>query len=93
VSGGERQRVALARALAPRPRALLLDEPLTALDSRTRAAATRELGSVLREAEVPTLLVTHDFAEATTLADTVAVMAEGRLVQQGEAAGLAARPV
>ncbi len=93
LSGGERQRVALARALAPRPRALLLDEPLAALDSRTRAAATRELASVLREAEVPTLLVTHDFAEAATLGDTVAVMAEGKLVQRGRAADLAARPV
>lgn len=93
LSGGERQRVALARALAPSPRALLLDEPLTALDPRTRAAATRELASVLREAEVPSLLVTHDFAEAATLGDTVAVMAEGRLVQRGGAADLAARPV
>ena len=64
LSGGERQRVALARALAPAPRALLLDEPLAALDGRTRAAATRELGTVLREAEVPAVLVTHDFAEA-----------------------------
>ncbi len=93
LSGGERQRVALARALAPRPHALLLDEPLAALDSHTRAAATRELAAVLREAEVPTLLVTHDFAEAATLGDTVAVMAEGRLVQHGGAADLAARPV
>jgi ABC-type sulfate/molybdate transport systems ATPase subunit len=93
LSGGERQRVALARALAPKPHALLLDEPLAALDSSTRATATRELGSVLREGEVPTLLVTHDFAEAATLGDTVAVMAEGRLVQHGEAADLAARPV
>ncbi|HEV2773346.1 MAG TPA: ABC transporter ATP-binding protein [Thermoleophilaceae bacterium] len=93
LSGGERQRVALARALAPRPRALLLDEPLTALDARTRGAATRELASLLREADVPTLLVTHDFAEAATLGDTVGVMAEGRLVQQGKATDLAARPV
>jgi molybdopterin-binding protein len=85
--------VALARALAPSPRALLLDEPLTALDSRTRTAATRELSSVMRDAEVPTFLVTHDFAEAATLGDTVAVMAEGRVVQHGAAADLAARPV
>ena len=92
LSGGERQRVALARALAPRPRALLLDEPLSSLDARTRAAATRELALVLREAEVPALLVTHDFAEAATLGDTVGVIADGRLVQEGTAAELAARP-
>jgi molybdate transport system ATP-binding protein len=92
LSGGERQRVALARALAPRPRALLLDEPLSSLDARTRAAATRELAGVLHGAEVPCLLVTHDFAEAATLGDTVSVIADGRLVQEGTAAELAARP-
>jgi len=92
LSGGERQRVALARALAPRPRTLLLDEPLSSLDARTRAAATRELAGVLREAEVPAMLVTHDFAEAATLGDTVSVIADGRLVQEGTAAELAARP-
>jgi molybdate transport system ATP-binding protein len=91
-SGGERQRVALARALAPRPRALLLDEPLSSLDARTRAAVTRELASALREADVPVLLVTHDFSEAATLGDAVGVIADGRLVQTGTAAELAARP-
>ena len=69
LSGGERQRVALARALARRPAALLLDEPLSALDARTRAAAARELGAVIRDAGVPVLLVTHDFAEAALLGD------------------------
>ena len=92
LSGGERQRVALARALAPRPRALLLDEPLAALDARTRAAASRELGSLLQEADVPVLLVTHDFAEAATLGDRVAVIVEGRVVQEGRGEELAARP-
>jgi molybdate transport system ATP-binding protein len=92
MSGGERQRVALARALAPRPTVLLLDEPLASLDARTRAAATRELGTVLNRAEVPALLVTHDFAEAATLGDTVGVIANGRIVQEGTAAELAARP-
>lgn len=93
LSGGERQRVALARALARQPRALLLDEPLSALDPRTRAGATRELGALLREAGVPTLLVTHDFGEAALLADRVAVMDRGRLIQVDTADRLSARPV
>ena len=92
LSGGERQRVALARALALEPRALLLDEPLSALDTRTRANAGRELGAVLRESGVPALLVTHDFTEAALLGDEVGVIDQGRVVQQGSAAELAARP-
>jgi molybdate transport system ATP-binding protein len=92
LSGGERQRVALARALAREPRALLLDEPLSALDARTRASATRELAAALRDANVPTLLVTHDFAEAARLGSRVAVMDTGRVVQSGPASDLAARP-
>jgi molybdate transport system ATP-binding protein len=92
LSGGERQRVALARALARRPSALLLDEPLSALDARTRASASRELGAVIREAGVPVLLVTHDFAEAALLGDRVAVMDRGRVLQEGSASALAAAP-
>lgn len=92
LSGGERQRVALARALARRPDVLLLDEPLSALDTRTRASASRQLADVLRETEVPSILVTHDFAEAALLADEVAVMDGGRVVQRGTASQLAARP-
>jgi molybdate transport system ATP-binding protein len=92
LSGGERQRVALARALAREPRVLLLDEPLSALDPRTRAAAARELTAVLHETQVPTLLVTHDFAEAAALGDRVGVLDRGRLVQLGEPAELSARP-
>jgi len=92
LSGGERQRVALARALARRPAALLLDEPLSALDARTRAAAARELAGVIRDAGVPVLLVTHDFAEAALLGDRVAVMDGGRVLQEGSASGLAAAP-
>ncbi len=91
-SGGERQRVALARALAPEPRVLLLDEPLTALDTRTRAAAARELAEILAAAKVPALLVTHDFEEAAVLADRVAVVDAGRIVQSGAAAELVAAP-
>lgn len=92
LSGGERQRVALARALARRPHALLLDEPLSALDPRGRARAGRELAALVREANVPVLLVTHDFTEAATLADRIAVIDDGRVVQAGDANTLAARP-
>jgi molybdate transport system ATP-binding protein len=92
LSGGERQRVALARALARGPRALLLDEPLSALDTRTRTHASRELGGALRDAGVPALLVTHDFGEAALLGDRVAVLDAGRIVQEGVARELAAAP-
>jgi molybdate transport system ATP-binding protein len=92
LSGGERQRVALARALAPDPRTLLLDEPLSALDARTRADATRELAAVLRAARVPAVVVTHDFAEASVLADEIAVVDAGRVVQRDAPATLAGAP-
>jgi molybdate transport system ATP-binding protein len=92
LSGGERQRVALARALSRRPRALLLDEPLSALDTQTRTAAARELAAAIAEAGVPTLLVTHDFTEASLLADEVAIMDAGSVVQRGAATQLAASP-
>ena len=92
LSGGERQRVALARALARRPAALLLDEPLSALDARTRAGARAELTGVLHTAGVPALLVTHDFAEAAQLADRVGIIDAGRIVQTGTPSELAAAP-
>jgi molybdate transport system ATP-binding protein len=92
LSGGERQRVAVARALARDPGVLLLDEPLAALDPRTRAGAARELGAVLREVEAPALLVTHDFAEAAQLGDRVGVIDAGRVVQEGTPSELAAAP-
>ncbi len=92
LSGGERQRVALARALARKPEVLLLDEPLSALDARTRAGATRELAEVLRSTEAPGLLVTHDFTEAAQLGDRVGVMDAGRIVQIGTPSELAAAP-
>jgi len=92
LSGGERQRVALARALALEPRLILLDEPLAALDARTRASAARELAAVLRESSVPAILVTHDFTEAAQLGDRVAVIDRGRIVQQGSPSELAAAP-
>ena len=92
LSGGERQRVALARALARRSESLLHEAVLSALDARTRAAASRELAAVLAETEVPALLVTHDFAEAALLGDEVGVVDAGRVVQQGSASELAAAP-
>jgi molybdate transport system ATP-binding protein len=82
----------LADALASHPRALLLDEPLSALDARTRAQAARELGAVLRATEVPALLVTHDFAEAALLGDRVGIVDAGRIVQLDTAAALAVAP-
>ncbi|MET0614888.1 MAG: ABC transporter ATP-binding protein [Thermoleophilaceae bacterium] len=92
LSGGERQRVAVARALARRPDVLLLDEPLSALDTRTRAEAARELGALLRESYAPALLVTHDFAEAAQLGDRVGVIDRGHVIQEGTASQLAAAP-
>lgn len=92
LSGGERQRVALARALACEPRLLLLDEPLSALDARTGAEASQELARVLEETDVPSVIVTHDFAEAALLADRVVVLDRGAVVQEGTAAELAAAP-
>ena len=92
LSGGERQRVALARALARDPVVLLLDEPLAALDPRTRAHAARELAAILATIDIPSLLVTHDFTEAATLGDEVAIIDHGRIVQRGLPSDLAARP-
>jgi ABC-type sulfate/molybdate transport systems ATPase subunit len=92
LSGGERQRVALARALARRPRVLLLDEPMAALDPHTRAVVRAELHDLLRELALPTLIVTHDFEDAAALADRVGVMAEGRLRQLGRPADLLGAP-
>jgi molybdate transport system ATP-binding protein len=92
LSGGERQRVALARALARRPRVLLLDEPLGALDPHTRAGVRGELHDLLRELELPTLLVSHDFEDAAALADRIGVLAAGKLRQLGTAAELLGEP-
>jgi molybdate transport system ATP-binding protein len=92
LSGGERQRVALARALAPRPSVLLLDEPLSALDSQTRGSAGRELSATLRSLDVPVVLVTHEFHEAALLGDEIGVIDHGTVIQQGSASQLAATP-
>jgi molybdate transport system ATP-binding protein len=92
ISGGERQRVALARALSRDPEVLLLDEPLSALDAHTRAVVRAELEDVLADVALPTLLVTHDFRDASALAHRVGVIVDGRLRQVGTPAELVARP-
>jgi sulfonate transport system ATP-binding protein len=79
LSGGQRQRVALARALVHRPRLLLLDEPLGALDALTRIEMQRLIESVWRELRFTAVLVTHDVAEAVALADRVLLVESGRL--------------
>jgi len=92
LSGGEAQRVALARALAHRPRMLLLDEPLSALDAPTRAAMRTELRSVFVEHGIPAIVVTHDRTEALMLADTIAVIVDGQVRQVGAPAEVFDRP-
>jgi ABC-type sulfate/molybdate transport systems ATPase subunit len=92
LSGGERQRVGLARALAREPGVLLLDEPLSALDSHTRAALRLELRGLLDDLDLPVLLVTHDFHDAAVLADRVAALADGRVRQVGTPSELIAAP-
>lgn len=83
LSGGEQQRVALARALAPRPRLLMFDEPLGALDRALRAELLNELRRVLRESCIPAIYVTHDQEEAFAIADRVLLLHEGRIVREG----------
>jgi ABC-type sulfate/molybdate transport systems ATPase subunit len=92
LSGGERQRVALARALARDPDVLLLDEPLSALDTITRREVRSELAGLLAEVPVPTIVVTHDPADAAELADEVAIMDGGRIVQTGPLSELRENP-
>ena len=92
LSGGEAQRVALARALAPAPKALLLDEPLSALDADVRATVRRDLKAHLRLHEGPTVLVTHDPLDAAVLADRVVVLEDGVVTATGQLADLVAHP-
>src|SRR4051812_34762290 len=92
MSGGQQQRVALARALVNRPRALLLDEPLGALDLRLRKQLQLELKRIQQEVGITFIHVTHDQEEAMALADTIAVMSDGKIEQAGTAADLYERP-
>ena len=92
LSGGEQQRVAIARAIAPRPDALLMDEPFSNLDAGLRAAVRSETRALLRDLEMTTLFVTHDQDEAFVLGDEVAVMKDGLIRQQAPPHTLYARP-
>ena len=92
LSGGQAQRVALARALAMRPRMLLLDEPLAALDARTRLELRTDLRRQLTAFAGPSIVVTHDPLEALVLADRILVLEDGRIVQEGAPAEVARRP-
>jgi len=92
LSGGQQQRVALARAIVRRPSLLLLDEPLSNLDARLRDAMRRELSTLIRQIGITALFVTHDQVEALSLADRVAVMDQGRIVQEGAPAEIYDRP-
>ncbi|MFV0460690.1 MAG: ABC transporter ATP-binding protein [Actinomycetales bacterium] len=92
LSSGQAQRVAVARAMASRPNVLLLDEPLSALDARTRVEVRSELRRTLDEHRGPAVIVTHDPMEALTLAEELVVIEGGRVVQQGAPATVASRP-
>lgn len=92
LSGGEQQRVALARALAPRPRIMLMDEPFSGLDNRLRDGIRDETLSLLKEEDTAVLLVTHEPQEAMRMADEIALMRHGKIVQQGAPYNVYTRP-
>ncbi len=92
LSGGEQQRVALARALAPRPRLLMLDEPLGALDRALKESLLGELRQILRRAGIPAIYVTHDQQEAFSLADRIILLRDGQIAQAGTPPEVFARP-
>jgi spermidine/putrescine transport system ATP-binding protein len=93
LSGGQQQRVALARALAPHPKVLLLDEPLSALDLKLRQAMRVELKQLQEETGITFIFVTHDQEEALTMSDRIAVMSDGEVQQVGEAEDIYERPI
>ena len=93
LSGGQCQRVALARSLVTRPRLLLLDEPLSALDARIRKHLREQIRTIQRELGLTTIFVTHDQEEALVMSDRIFLMNQGRIVQSGNAENLYAAPV
>ncbi|WP_251550176.1 molybdate ABC transporter substrate-binding protein [Neobacillus muris] len=92
LSGGEQQRVAIARALVTRPKLLLFDEPLSALDVSTRTRVRAELKDLLRTLGIPSIVVTHDYEDARVLGDRIAVMDQGKIIQSGTADEIAKYP-
>lgn len=92
LSGGEQQRAALARAIAPRPAVLLMDEPFSGLDSRLKDVIRSDTLSILREARVTAIVVTHDAEEAMQMADRIALLRDGKLVQVGSGQELYEKP-
>lgn len=92
LSGGQCQRVALARSLVTRPRLLLLDEPLSALDARIRRHLREQIRNIQQELKLTTLFVTHDQEEALTLSDRIVLMNRGKIVQNGNAEALYTQP-
>ena len=93
LSGGQQQRVALARAISRHPPLLLLDEPLSALDVPTRSGLRAELRGLLKRLAIPSVVVTHDWAEALALGDQMAVISEGRVLQVGRPQDVFSRPL
>jgi spermidine/putrescine transport system ATP-binding protein len=93
ISGGQQQRVALARALAPRPKVLLLDEPLSALDYKLRKDMQIELKRLQHDTGITFIFVTHDQEEALTMSDRIAVMSKGKILQVGGPQDIYVRPV
>src|SRR5579875_2954841 len=93
LSGGQQQRVALARALAPHPRVVLLDEPFSSLDASLRASLRFDVMRILREQRATTVFVTHDQAEALSVADLVGIMSGGRIRQFAPPEELYSRPI
>src|SRR5207248_1048268 len=92
LSGGQQQRVALARALISRPRVLLLDEPLGALDKKLRQQMQLELKQIQRRVGITAIFVTHDQEEALTLCDRIAILKDGELIQIGPPNSVYERP-